>query len=113
MARGQAQAPREVAGPAAPHDATPYEQAHVIRRMDPASEARMHELAERHNEGQLTAEELAEYDRLIQQAEELTLGNARALLRHRNPAAYAAALAEEQRILRRAAVPRRPRRQAS
>lgn len=85
---------------------TADEETHVIRHMPPELEARMHELARRHNQGQLPHDELAEFDALVRQAEELTLENARALLRHRDAAAYAAALAEEQRILRREATGR-------
>jgi hypothetical protein len=44
----------------------------------------------------LSREERRELGRLADQASDLRLANARALLRHRDPAAYAAAMAEEQ-----------------
>jgi hypothetical protein len=56
----------------------------------------MHELARRNNDGLLSDDERRELARLVQQASVLMLENARALLRHRDPAAYEAALAEEQ-----------------
>jgi hypothetical protein len=66
--------------------------------MPPDLEARMHELARRHNEGLLTTAELAEYDQLIGLAEVLTLETAQAAAQAHDPAAYARALAEERRI---------------
>ena len=96
MARAQARPGQQATGPI-----TPHEEAHVIRRLPPEVEARMHELAGRNNEGLLTQEEHREYDQLVQQASELMLENARALLRHRDPAAHEAAMAEEQGLRRR------------
>lgn len=81
--------------PQATGSVTPYEDEHVIRRLPPDVEARMHELAGRHSDGLLSMEERLEFDRLTQQALELMLTNARALLRHRDPAAYEATVAQE------------------
>jgi hypothetical protein len=91
MARAQARSEAQSLGPI-----TPYEEAHVIRRFTPETEARMHDLARRHNDGLLSGEERRELDHLVEQASELMLENARALLRHRHPDCYEAALAEEQ-----------------
>lgn len=80
----------------------PEKQQRTMRKMPPDMEARMHELARRHNEGPLTEAEMAEYDRLIVLAETLTLEKARALAQKHDPVGYTRALAEEQRIKGRA-----------
>ncbi|MBI3970378.1 MAG: hypothetical protein HY332_03735 [Chloroflexi bacterium] len=67
---------------------------------------RYHELAEKLDQGILSPKERNELRALAEEAAQLTLENARALLRHRDPAAYAAALAEEKSGLHRRA--RRP-----
>lgn len=80
---------------------TPYEQRHVIRRLPPESDRRYRELAEKQDRGILAPAERAEMRALAAEAEQLTLENARALLRHRSPDAFAAALADEQRAQQR------------
>jgi hypothetical protein len=68
--------------------------------MAPEKSRRYEELAEKLDRGVLTREERAELRALAAESEQLTLDNARALLRHRDPAAYVAALAAERRTIR-------------
>ncbi len=77
---------------------TPFEEAHVIRHMAPERDQRYRDLVERMREGTLTPKERLELRTLVQESEQLAVENARAMLRHRDPDAYTAALAEEQRI---------------
>jgi hypothetical protein len=63
--------------------------------MAPEKNRRYGELASKRDRGPLTAAEKAEMTALVRESEELMLENARALLRHRDPLAYAAIVAEE------------------
>lgn len=76
------------------------EGADVLRRTSPEQDRRYRELAERLDAGLLTAEEQQELEALIADTEQLMLENSRALLRHRDPKAFAAAVAEERRVRR-------------
>ena len=77
---------------------TAYEEAHVIRQLAPEKDERYRDLAAKMSQGTLTTNERSELRALVQESEQLALENARALLRHRDPDAYAAARAEEQRL---------------
>ena len=74
--------------------------ARVLRRTSPEQDRRYHELADKLDAGRLTAEEQHELETLIAEMEQLMLENSRALLRHRDPEAFAATVAEERRVRR-------------
>jgi DNA-binding FadR family transcriptional regulator len=86
---------RSAARATAPAGRSSGSEAPAIRRLPANVQARMHELAQRSNEGLLTSDERREFDRLVDVASEQMLKNARALLYDRDPASYEAALAEE------------------
>jgi hypothetical protein len=76
-----------------PHSAAPlteYERTHVIRRLPAERDQRYRALAEKQSRGMLTASERDELGRLVDESERLSIENAQALLRHRDPAAFAA-----------------------
>ncbi len=80
---------------------TDYEARHVIRSFPPEKEQRYAALAAKRDAGSLTADERAELRLLIAASEQLTIDNARALLRYRSPEAYAQTIRDEQAALTR------------
>ena len=85
MARVTLEEPRPAAA-----SLTDYERTHVIRRLPAEKDRRYRELAEKQSLGPLTSSERAELHRLADESERLSLENAQSLLRHRDPAAFAA-----------------------
>jgi len=57
----------------------------VIKRFPSDKQKRMDDLAERYNEGELDAQEEAEYLQLVDEVRRLTVENVRALARRRHP----------------------------
>jgi hypothetical protein len=91
MARAHVHAEAQAVGPV-----TDYEAGHIIRALPPEKEQRYAALAAKRDGGSLSAGEHAELRALIAESEQLMLDNARALLRYRNPLAYAQTIREEQ-----------------
>ena len=85
MARAAEETHRSASSPL-----TEYERMHLIRHFPVEKDRRYHQLVERQALGTLTAAERAELQRLVDEAEQLSIENARALLRHRDPSAFAA-----------------------
>jgi DNA-binding Xre family transcriptional regulator len=55
----------------------------IVERLPEAKQRRLDELMARHNDGALDQHELAELQSLVDEAEKMTLANARRLLEHR------------------------------
>lgn len=62
----------------------------VIARFPPKKQRRIDDLAERYNEGKLSAQEEAEYLRLVEEVRRLTVENVKALARRHHPEVFEA-----------------------